>query len=122
MPMEGRMLERRLERRLLCADLVEVEWRDPGGRRCRTTAILEDIARTGACLQTDIPIPVKSLVQMKHGRKTLHGSITHCAYHDIGYFAGVTFTASEHWTQRMFRPKHLIDPAKLEAEPHAEAE
>ena len=117
MPMVERMLERRWEHRLLCADLVQVEWRDPAGHTRRTTAILEDISRTGACLQTDVPMPVEELVHVRHGRKTLEGKVSYCAYHDIGYFAGVTFTAKQHWSQRLFRPKHLVDPAKLEDKP-----
>jgi hypothetical protein len=114
MPMEGCMVERRWERRLLCADLVQVEWRDQAGETRTTTAILEDISRSGACLQTDVPMPVEELVQVRHGRKTLEGKVSYCAYHDIGYFAGVTFTAKQHWSQRIFRPKHLVDPATLE--------
>ena len=119
--MEERMLERRWERRLLCADLVEIEWQSAEGRCCRTTAILEDISPSGACLQADIPLPVETLIRVRHGRKTLKGTVSYCAYRDIGYFAGVTFTAKQKWSRRMFRPKHLVDPAKLKgaAEPIA---
>ena len=113
------MLERRWERRLLCADLVKVEWSDRSGKTCTATAILEDISRTGACLQTDVPMPVEEVVKVKHGRKTLEGKVSYCAYHEIGYFAGVTFAAKQHWSQRMFRPKHLVDPAKLESSPES---
>jgi hypothetical protein len=111
------MVERRWERRLLCADLVQVEWKDHEGGIRSTTAILEDISRSGACLQTDVPVPVNGLVQMIHGRKTLEGTISYCAYRDIGYFAGITFTAKQQWSRRMFRPKHLVDPAELEKGP-----
>src|ERR1035438_7345743 len=114
MPMVERMLERRWERRLLCADLVQVEWRDQAGETRSTTAILEDISRTGACLQTDVPMPVEAWVHVRHGRKTLEGKVSYCAYHDIGYYAGVTFTEKQHWSQRLFRPKHMVDPAELE--------
>jgi hypothetical protein len=117
MPMVVRMLERRWERRLLCADLVEIEWQDRADETCTTTAILEDISRTGACLQTDIPLPVEALVRVRRGRKTLEGTVSYCAYHDIGYFAGVTFAAKQRWSERVFRPKHLVDPAKLEGAP-----
>jgi len=117
MPMVERMLERRWERRLLCADLVQVEWEDRTGRTCNTMAILEDISRSGACLQADVPVPVEALVRVRHGRKTLEGTVSYCAYHEIGYFAGVTFTPNQRWSQRVFRPKHLVDPADLESEP-----
>ena len=112
--MVERMQERRWERRLLCADLVQVKWRDQAGRTRSTTAILEDISRTGACLQSDVPIPAEALVQVTHGRKTLECKVSYCVYHEIGYFAGLIFTAKHHWSERMFRPKHLVDPATLE--------
>ena len=114
--MEERMLERRWERRLLCADLIEIEWQDRTGKSCSTTAILEDISASGACLQADVPLPVEAVVRVRHGRKTLEGTVSYCAYHEIGYFAGVTFAAKQRWSQKLFRPKHLVDPAKLEAE------
>jgi hypothetical protein len=117
MPMVDRMLERRWERRLLCADLVQVEWKDGAGWTRETTAILEDISRSGACLQTDVPVPVKALVRVRHGRKTLEGTVRYCAYHEIGYFTGVTFVAKQEWSQKVFRPKHLVDLAMLEIEP-----
>ena len=117
MPMVERMLERRWERRLLCADLVQVEWEDSEGSTCKTSAILEDISRTGTCLQADIPVPVNALVRVRHGRKTLEGRVSYCAYHEIGYFAGITFTSNQQWSQKVFRPKHLVDPAKLDIIP-----
>ena len=79
-----------------------------------TTALLEDISRSGACLQTDIPLPVETTVRIRRGRKTLEGTITYCVYHDIGYFAGITFDARQGWSKRVFLPKHLVDPAQLE--------
>jgi hypothetical protein len=112
--MVDRMLERRWERRLLCADLVQVEWRDRSGETRSITALLEDISRSGACLQTDFPVPVNASIQVRHGRKTLDGTVCYCAYHEIGYFAGVTFTAKQKWSQRVFRPKHLVDLSELE--------
>ena len=108
------MAERRWERRLLCADLVQLEWKDRAGRQRGATAILEDISRSGACLQTDVPMPVKGLVQLRHGRKTLDGAVQYCAFRDIGYFVGVNFIAKQRWSRRMFRPKHLVDPVELE--------
>jgi hypothetical protein len=121
MPIEERMLERRWERRLLCADLVQIEWQDRAGGSRSATAILEDISRTGACLQTDVPVPVKGLVRMRHGRKTLDATVRYCAYHDIGYFMGITFGPKQKWSRRVFRPKHLVDLAMLDIVPDAQS-
>jgi hypothetical protein len=117
MPMEERMVERRWERRLLCADLVQIEWEDQAGVKQNATAILEDISHSGACLQADVPLPVESLVRVKHGKKTLKGQVSYCAYREIGYFMGVRFVENGKWTPRMFRPKHLVDPSELEGKP-----
>jgi hypothetical protein len=114
MPMEERMLERRWERRLLCADLVKIEWKSPDGMEGSATAILEDISRAGACLQTDLPVPVEATIRVCLGRKTLEGMVSYCAYHDIGYFTGIIFKGSQRWSRKLFRPKHMVDPGSLE--------
>lgn len=107
------MPERRWERRLLCADLVELEWNDSAGRRFSATALLEDISPSGACLQTDIPVPPMASIAVRHGAKTLQGVVRYCQYREIGYFAGVTFHGDQHWSRSIFRPKHLTDPLEL---------
>ena len=117
--MEERMLERRWERRLLCADLVQIEWNDQAGETQAMTALLEDISRSGACLQTDSPVPVNARIRVHHGRKMLEATVSYCSYHEIGYFAGITFSPEQPWSERMFRPKHLVDLAKLEVGPEA---
>ena len=43
------MQERRSDVRMLCADLVEVSWKDLAGRIRKAHAILEDISAAGAC-------------------------------------------------------------------------
>src|SRR5690348_2431745 len=50
------MDERRIEARMLCAELVELRWRDKHGFERRETAHLEDISLSGACLQSEKPL------------------------------------------------------------------
>ena len=52
------MDERRSETRMMCADMVEVRWRDRSGKERGAIAILEDISASGACLQVELPIPL----------------------------------------------------------------
>lgn len=113
--MDERMSERRLEPRLLCADLIQIEWKDGRGNQNKATAILEDIARSGACLQTDVPIPVATEIQLRRGSKILNGNVRYCNYREIGYFIGVNFDRRQKWSIRFFRPKHLMDPGVLKA-------
>jgi hypothetical protein len=84
------MQDRRAEHRLLCADLVEIEWRDKSGRLRRTMANLEDISHSGACLQLDCAIPIHTQVKIIF-TGDLVGIIRYCVYREIGHFLGVRF-------------------------------
>jgi hypothetical protein len=107
------MQERRLEPRMLCADLVDVKWRDTGGEDRMTVANLEDISVTGACLQLDDPIPLHVNVRITHPKGELQGRVRYCVYRDIGYFLGVQFDADSQWERKDFRPQHMFDPRRL---------
>lgn len=107
------MVESRLESRLLCADLVQVEWRAANGRMRREDANLEDISVSGACLQLESAIPVGAVVRIVHEKGSLIGKIRYCVYRDVGYFAGVQFNPTSKWSTRIFRPMHLLDPHRL---------
>ena len=107
------MQDRRLEPRLLCADLVDVCWKDKSGRLKKTVANLEDISLSGACLQMDSPIPLETQVSISHSKGELQGMVRYCVYREIGYFVGLKFEDGSKWTQRLFRPQHLLDPRRL---------
>jgi hypothetical protein len=107
------MQDRRAEHRLLCADLVEIEWRDTSGRLRRTMANLEDISHSGACLQLDCAIPIHAQVKISYPTGDLAGIVRYCVYREIGYFLGVRFDEGVKWTQRSFKPQHLFDPRRL---------
>ena len=105
--------ERRSEARLLCADMMTVRWKDPAGYSRRATALLEDISRSGACLQLDGPVPPGTGLEMDCGTRHLSGSVRYCVYREIGYFVGVEFEAGSQWSLRQFRPQHLLDLKRL---------
>lgn len=107
------MKERRTETRLLCADLVEVEWKDKAGRKRRAVANLEDISKSGACLQLDVAIPLQTPVRIRYERGDLDGAVRYCVYREIGYFLGIEFQEGHKWNERAFRPLHLFDPRRL---------
>ncbi len=109
----GYMRDRRAEPRMLCADLVTVEWRDDTGRRKRTIANLEDISHSGACLQLDLAIPPQTRVRITYPDGVLSGAVRYCVYREIGYFVGVEFEEGSNWSRRSFKPMHLLDPRKL---------
>jgi hypothetical protein len=98
---------------MLCADLVEVEWRDSRGILQRQTANLEDISTNGACIQLEQPVDVGATLRIIHPRKTLVGEVRYCVYRDIGYFLGVELDPSTKWSPKMFKPMHMLDPRRL---------
>ncbi|MEP6963325.1 MAG: hypothetical protein ABI995_14685 [Acidobacteriota bacterium] len=109
------MLDRRIETRMLCADLVDFQWKDSNGRKKRGVANLEDISLSGACLQVDRPVPLGTTVNICYPSGELKGIVKYCVFRDIGYFLGVEFDAGVRWSQHSFRPQHLLDPRRLMA-------
>lgn len=107
------MYNRRAETRLLCADLVDVQWKDKGGRTRRTVANLEDISISGACIQVDAPVPLQTVLKMSFPKGELQGRVRYCVFREIGYFLGIEFEPGYRWSLRLFRPQHLLDPRRL---------
>lgn len=107
------MNNRRIELRLLCADLVDVQWKDQTGRVRRGVANLEDISLSGACLQVEKPVALGSPFRIHYASGTLEGRVKYCVFREIGYFLGVEFEPETQWTKRAFRPQHLLDPRHL---------
>jgi hypothetical protein len=107
------MDERRKEARMLCADMVDICWKDAKGRPQRATALLEDIAPHGACLQVDKALPLETEITIEHPKAQMRGAVRYCAYRDIGYFLGLQFSADSEWSKHKFTPQHLLDLEEL---------
>jgi hypothetical protein len=108
------MQESRTESRLLCADLVQMEWRLTDGTLHRENANLEDISVSGACLQLETAVPVGSVIRLIHEKGNLIGKVRYCTFRDVGYFVGVQFNPTSKWSTRMFRPLHLLAPHRFQ--------
>ena len=107
------MQNRRVEPRMLCADLVDIHWKDKAGRTRRAVANLEDISLSGACVQVDAPIPLETNLRITYPKGELYGRVCYCVYREIGYFLGVEFEPGVRWSIRQYRPQHLLDPRRL---------
>jgi hypothetical protein len=105
--------ERRLEPRLLCADLIDVWWVDESGQTHKALANLEDISNSGVCLQVDGPVPYETLLHIGNTKTELEGRVRYCVFRDTGFFVGVRFEPGFRWDRQHFRPKHLLDPRTL---------
>ncbi|MGA2133341.1 MAG: PilZ domain-containing protein [Bryobacteraceae bacterium] len=103
----------RAEIRMLCADMVEVTWRDPPGGARQSIALLEDISTSGMCLQFEIPLPIGARVDVHCRKDTLAGTVRYCVYREIGYFVGIELEASSKWSRQHFEPQHLLDLEEL---------
>ena len=107
------MLDRRSETRLMCADMVGVQWQDESGKKCNCTGLLEDISASGACLQMDDPIALGTSLAIKYRKGHLEGSVCYCFFREIGYWVGVEFDPQAKWSRREYRPRHMLDLKKL---------
>ena len=107
------MLNRRVEPRMLCADLVDITWKDQSGRTRRGVANLEDISLSGACLQVDRPVLLGADIRISYPNGELLGFVKYCVFREIGYFLGVEFHPGNQWSQRSYRPQHMLDPRRL---------
>jgi hypothetical protein len=109
------MDERRSEARMLCADMMEVCWKDSMGKTGQAMALLEDISPSGACLQLETAIPLASQIRWKSPKQEFEGHVRYCVYREIGYFVGVEFSEASRWSTKRYRPQHLLNLQSLVA-------
>lgn len=107
------MTEKRIERRLLCAELVQVTFRSESGRECRRVANLEDICATGLCLQSEARIPDGTSITVRYQDGELLGTVRYCIFREIGFLIGVQFDPGVQWSATNYLPEHLLDPLQL---------
>jgi hypothetical protein len=105
--------DRRIEARILCADLVDIQWRDPNNRSCRAVANLEDISLSGACLQVERPVPLESAIRITYPNGELPGRVKYCIFREIGYFLGIEFNLGTRWSKQSYPPQYILDPRTL---------
>ena len=98
---------------MLCADMVEVSWKDEFGKKRRMTGLLEDISPSGACLQLETAVPIGVELRWASPKQEFRGHVRYCVYREIGYFVGVEFESTSKWNKRAYRPQHLLDLQRL---------
>jgi hypothetical protein len=105
--------EQRIDPRMLCAELVEVHWKDKTGRLYRNVANLEDISLSGACIQLEAPIQKGTRITVNYGDGEMPATVRYCLYRDSAYFLGLQFEDGCKWTTKRFRPQYMLDPREL---------
>ena len=104
-------MERRTEKRLLCADLVRIDW-----NARKLEGVLEDISPQGASVEVEEPIPPGEAVSIAEpsGQLALFtGVVTYCERRDCGYLVGVRLTGPTAWSCGVFEPQHLTNPDEI---------
>ena len=94
---------------MLCADMVDVCWKDKAGRKRQAVGLLEDISRSGACLQLEMPVPLGVEIRWRSPHRDFIGRVQYCVYREIGYFVGVEFDSASRWSKKVYTPQHLLD-------------
>jgi len=107
------MLDSRIEPRMLCAEIVEIQWKDTSGRIRKGVANLEDISRSGACLQFDQPVPLQTDLRISYPKGELLGKVRYSVHREMGYFLGIEFGPECKWSEKRFKPQHLLDPRRM---------
>ena len=108
-----KLQDRRIDTRLLCADLVELVWSEADGQEHRRVGNLEDISLCGLCLQLEAPVPVGTRMRVLYGDGELTGIVRYTVLRDHAYFLGVQLDADARWSSQHFVPQHLLDPREL---------
>jgi hypothetical protein len=93
--------------------MVGLSWKDKSGRAKKSIVNLEDISLSGACVQVDAALPLGTRVRLAHDKGELSGFVKYCVFREIGYFLGIEFDPGSRWSQKHFKPQHLLDPRHL---------
>lgn len=109
----NQMQDRRIDNRLLCADLVELIWCDSSGVERRRIGNLEDISLFGMRLQLESPLCTGTRVRVLYGDGELSGVVRYALRRDSAHFIGVELDKDSGWLRKEFTPKHLLDPHRV---------
>ena len=64
-------------------------------------------------MQVDRPVALGTNFRISYPNGELTGVVKYCVFREIGYFLGIEFEPGSRWSQRHFRPQHLLDPRRL---------
>ena len=105
--------DRRSDTRLLCADLVQLIWRDSNGVERRRIGNLENISSDGLSFQLETTLPAGTHVRVLCGEVELAGHVCYVIFRDKAFFIGVQLDEASRWSASLFAPRHLLDPRTL---------
>ena len=59
-----------------------------------------------------VPVP-SGHFRISYPNGELTGRVKYCVFREIGYFLGIEFEPGSRWSERHYRPQHMLDPRRL---------
>ena len=100
----------RASKSYLCSQRVSVICSDLGGWCHSVQGNLEEIEEKSALVLADWPICSGKRVRISCGGNQLKGVVKACIHDDLlGFFVEVRFDSDSQWSERSFKPDHLLN-------------
>jgi hypothetical protein len=96
---------KRVEKRLLCSDLVRIRWVDDQGGGREEIVVLEGYSASGASMLAGLPISEGTAVTLCGREEEFQATVRHCGKAQNGYLVGLSFSSQS----RNYVPEHLLD-------------
>jgi RecJ-like exonuclease len=102
------MAQKRSEPRYMCAELVNILICHEDQTVEETTAHLEDISPSGACVHLDAAIRLGADIEIVCSTCRFKGKVRNCRYAGGAYDVGVAFDQPRAWDASRYQPAHLL--------------
>ena len=102
------MTEKRSEPRYMCSELVNIRIRHEDQTVLESIANLEDISRSGACVQLDEAVRLGADIEIVCSTCRFKGKVRNCRYAGGWYDVGVAFDSPGAWDASRYEPAHLL--------------
>lgn len=98
-------------KRRLCSQRVSVSCAARNGWWHTIPGNLEEIEGGSCLVLTEAPVSAGKKVRICCGINQLNGTVTASLHHDVlGYFVEVQFDSDSQWSERRFKPQHMLTP------------
>ena len=100
--------DRRIEKRDMCSDLIEIRFEDQTGRQVIETGLVEDVSPAGLCVSLNLPVTAGCLVEFAAEGFSGRARVRYCELGDYSYLLGMEFSDGFRWDRQKWQPKHLL--------------
>jgi hypothetical protein len=92
-----------------CLDVFPIKWPNAGIEEHDSDGILLEIWRTGGTIQTNLPIPEGSWVELAPTGHTIEAQVICCEQDDYGFIVSVSVNQNQydHWFPQSYCPPYL---------------